>query len=83
MMCVRIRGNVENRGTAGEQLSGHTGFVGHYLHTGWMLLTAAVAVGAGFATMNMMLADSGLAVLNEHAAPLMAFIGRLTTTRIR
>lgn len=50
----------------------------HYAHTGWQLLSATVAVVAGFSTLNMTLADSGLAVLNEHAAPLFTVFTRLT-----
>jgi hypothetical protein len=42
----------------------------HYAHTGWRLLGAAAAVVAGFSTLNMTLADSGLVVLQEHTAPL-------------
>jgi len=50
----------------------------HYAHIAWMVTVAAVAVVVGFSTLNMMLADSGLAVLNEHAAPVMTFCARLT-----
>ena len=49
-----------------------------YVHTAWMVVVAVVAVVVGFSTLNMMLADSGLAVLNEHAAPVMTFCARLT-----
>jgi len=77
-MSARIRGNVESK-VAGEQQPGGQGnIVSHYAHLAWMLLNAAVAVVVGFSTLNMMLADSGMAVLNEHAAPLTTFIGRLT-----
>ena len=40
-----------------------------------MVVGAAVAVVAGFATLNLLLADNGMAVLNEHAAP---FLSRIT-----
>lgn len=64
--------------TAEQQASGRGNVVMHYAHTTWMLVLAVTAVGVGFATVNMMLADSGMAVLNHHAAPVMTFIGRLT-----
>jgi hypothetical protein len=44
----------------------------HYVHTGCRLLGAAAAVLAGFSTLNMTLADSGLAILQEHTAPLLS-----------
>ena len=49
-----------------------------YAHLTWMVAVAAIAVVVGFSTLNMMLADSGLAVLNEHAAPFMTLFARLT-----
>jgi len=54
------------------------GLATHHAHTAWMLAGAAVAVVAGFATLNLFLADSGMAVLNEHAAPYLPFLARLT-----
>ncbi len=59
-------------------ISGRGNFLLHHAHTAWMVVLAAVAVVVGFSTLNMMLADSGLAVLNEHAAPFMTFCARLT-----
>ena len=52
--------------------------VTHHARTAWMLVGAAVAVVAGFATLNLLLADNGLAVLNEHATPYLPFLSRLT-----
>jgi hypothetical protein len=43
-----------------------------------MVVVAAVAVVVGFSTLNMMLADSGMAVLNVHAAHVMGFFARVT-----
>jgi hypothetical protein len=58
--------------------TGIGGRVMQYAHLSWMLVVAAIAVVVGFSTLNMMLADSGLAVLNEHAAPFMTLFARLT-----
>ena len=64
--------------TIAPQSSGARYFVAHYIHTSWMVLGAVIAVIAGFTTLNMFMADSGMAVLNEHAAPVMTFFARLT-----
>lgn len=58
--------------------TGIGGRVTQYAHVIWMVAVAAFAVVIGFSTLNMMLADSGLAVLNEHASPFMTFFSRLT-----
>ena len=58
--------------------TGIGGRITQHAHVTWMLSVATVAVVVGFATLNMMLADSGLAVLNEHAAPFMTLFARLT-----
>lgn len=58
--------------------SGIGGRAMQYAHLTWMLALAAIAVVVGFSTLNMILADSGMAVLNEHAAPFMTFFARLT-----
>jgi len=50
----------------------------HHAHTAWMLVGAVIAVTVGFATLNMLLADNGMAVLNEHATPYLPFLSRLT-----
>jgi hypothetical protein len=47
---------------------GIASLIGHQAHTAWILLGAVVAVTVGFATLNLFLADSGLAVLSEHAS---------------
>ena len=52
--------------------------VTHHARTAWMLVGAVVAVTVGFATLNLFLADNGLAVLNEHATPYLPFLSRLT-----
>lgn len=52
--------------------------VTHHARIAWMLVGATVAVVAGFATLNLILADNGMAVLHEHAAPLLPFLSRLT-----
>jgi len=49
----------------------------HYAHVGWQLLSGTVAVVAGFSTQNMTLADSGLAVLNQHATSFTTLFTRL------
>ena len=64
--------------TAEQQSSRRGKIVTHYAHTGWLVVHAVVAVVVGFSTLNMTLADSGLAVLNEHVAPFGTFIARLT-----
>jgi hypothetical protein len=53
-----------------RQARGRARLATHYAHTGWRLLSATAAVLAGFSTLNMTLADSGIAVLQEHTAPL-------------
>lgn len=58
--------------------TGVTGFFAHQAHTVWVVLHAVIAVLVGFATLNLFLADSGMAVLNEHAAPYLPFLARLT-----
>jgi hypothetical protein len=59
-----------------ERAGGHTRLATHYAHTGFRLLGAAAAVVAGFSTLNMTLADSGFAVLQEHTAPLASMFSR-------
>jgi len=68
-----------NEVAAAEQQSGRSGnWLAHYAHYAWMVVHAVFAVVVGFSTLNMTLADSGLAVLNEHAAPYMTLLARLT-----
>jgi hypothetical protein len=65
--------------TNGEQYcSGRGRFVLHHARTGWMLLSAMVAVIAGVVTLNLILTDSGMAILNHHLSPLMSHVTRLT-----
>jgi hypothetical protein len=77
MMCERIRAGMEEVATT-EQAAGRGNVVTHSVRMGWMLLSAMLAVVVGFATLNMILADSGMAVLNEHSALFTAFVARLT-----
>jgi len=79
MMCERIRANwMKKVATTAEQTSGTGNALTQMARTVWMLLHAMLAVVVGFATLNMVLADSGMAVLNEHSAIFTAFVGRLT-----
>ncbi|MGZ4787668.1 MAG: hypothetical protein ACXVZX_04055 [Terriglobales bacterium] len=64
--------------TSEQQMSGRGNVIGHCARTLWMLLGAMLAVVVGFATVNMVLADSGFAVLNEHSPMLTAFLTRMT-----
>jgi hypothetical protein len=57
---------------------GFSNVVVHFIRTVWMLLGAMLAVVVGFATLNMVLADSGFAVLNEHSPMLTAIMTRIT-----
>jgi hypothetical protein len=61
-----------------EQQAGRRGRATHYAYTGWRLLSATAAVVAGFSTLNMTLADSGLAMLQEHTAPITSMLARFT-----
>lgn len=55
-----------------------TGPLGHYAHTVWHVAGAFISVIAGWSTLNVPLADSGLAVLNHHAGPILAYLAKLT-----
>jgi hypothetical protein len=61
-----------------EEQAGRRGRATHYACTGWRLLSATAAVVAGFSTLNVTLADSGFAMLQEHTAPLTSILARLT-----
>lgn len=69
---------MENVITTEQQSRRRGRIVTHYAHTSWRLAGALVAVVAGFSTLNMTLADSGFAVLNEHVAPFAAVFARMT-----
>ncbi len=62
----------------GQQMRGVASLVVHSAQTTWMVLGAVIAVAVGYATLNMVLADSGFAVLNEHSPMLTAFMARVT-----
>jgi len=59
-------------------MSAANNVVVHLIRTVWMLLAAMLAIVVGFATLNMVLADSGFAVVNEHSPMLTAFLTRMT-----
>ncbi len=62
----------------GQQMRGVASLVVHSAQTTWMVLGAVIAVAVGYATLNMVLADSGFAVLNEHSPMLTTFMARVT-----
>ena len=62
----------------GQQMRGVLSLLTHSAQITWMVLSAMFAVALGYATLNMVLADSGFAVLNEHSPMLTAFMARLT-----
>jgi uncharacterized membrane protein len=53
-----------------QQTGGRLMMAGHYLRTSWALVNAVVAVVAGLSTLNMAVANSGMATLNQATAPL-------------
>jgi hypothetical protein len=60
-----------------QQASGRGSVMAHYVRALWTVAGAVVAVVAGISTLNMAVADAGLATLNEFAAPVMAQMARM------
>jgi len=60
-----------------QKQGGRGHFLVHHARTSWMLASALMAVVAGIATLNLILTDSGMAILNHHLGPLMAHLSRL------
>lgn len=55
--------------------------VGQFVHcarTTWTLVNAVIAVVAGISTLNMAVANAGLATLNELASPIIQQFARLS-----
>ena len=69
---------MEQLSQTGRRVGGSGNVLTHFFRTLWMLLAAMLAVVVGFATLNMVLADSGFAVLNEHSPILTALFARVT-----
>jgi hypothetical protein len=63
--------------TAIQQSSGRISQVGHYARTTWTLAIAVIAVIAGITTLNMVVANLGVATLNEIASPFMQQLARM------
>jgi hypothetical protein len=63
--------------TAVQQSGGRIAQAGHYARIGWTLVNAVIAVIAGISTLNMAVANTGMATLNEVASPLMQQFARL------
>ena len=63
--------------TAVQQSGSRIAQAGHYARVGWTLVNAAVAVIAGISTLNMVVANIGMATLNEVASPIMQQLARL------
>jgi hypothetical protein len=63
--------------TAMQQSGGRLAQVGHYARTMWTLCNAVIAVVAGISTLNMAVANTGMATLNEVASPFMQQFARL------
>ena len=56
---------------------GSESFRTQHARTMWIVLSAAVAIVAGFVTLNMTLADSGIVVMNQHLTPVLTALSRL------
>ncbi len=69
---------IEQLSTVEQRTGGWANLVVHFVRMVWMLMTAMLAVAVGFATLNMVLTDSGFAVLSEHSPMLTAFLARVT-----
>jgi hypothetical protein len=54
--------------TAIEQSGGRCAQLGHYTRTAWTLFHAVIAVIAGVSTLNMAVANTGMATLSEVAS---------------
>ncbi|HWR14288.1 MAG TPA: hypothetical protein VN577_05645 [Terriglobales bacterium] len=61
-----------------QQMASRVALVGHGARTAWTLASAVIAVVAGISTLNMAVADIGMATLNEIASPWVQQIARLT-----
>jgi hypothetical protein len=57
--------------------SGRFAKVGHYTRTVWTLGNAVIAVIAGLSTLNIAVANTGMATLNEAASPFLQHFARL------
>ena len=77
-MQAHQSGWMEQLSTIEQQAGWRGNALTHFVGTIWMVLTAMLSVIVGFATLNMVLADSGFAVLNEHSPMLMALVARVT-----
>ncbi len=51
-----------------QQTGGRLMMASYYLRTSWGLVNAVIAVVAGLSTLNMAVADAGMATLNEAAS---------------
>ena len=60
-----------------QQTTGRLMIAGHYLRTSWALVNAVIAVVAGLSTLNMPVADAGMATINQVASPLMQQFARM------
>jgi hypothetical protein len=62
--------------TAIQQSGGRIPQVGHYARTTWTLALAVIAMIAGISTLNMLVANMGVAALHEVASPIMQQLAR-------
>ena len=60
-----------------QQSGSRIGQAGHYARVGWTLLNAVIAVIAGISTLNMAVANTGMATINEFASPLMQQLAQM------
>jgi hypothetical protein len=60
-----------------QQSGGRFAQVGHYARTTWTLCNAVIAVVAGVSTLNMAVANTGMATLNHVTSPLLQQFARL------
>jgi hypothetical protein len=63
--------------TAMQQSGGRIAPVGYYARMIWTLTIAVIAVIAGITTLNMVVANLGVATLNEVASPFMQQLARM------
>ncbi len=63
--------------TAFQQCTGRIGQAAEYARTGWTVTMALIAVIGGISTLNMTIANLGMATLNDVASPFMQQLARL------
>jgi uncharacterized membrane protein len=60
-----------------QQVGGRTAQTGYFVRQTWTLCSAMIAVVAGISTLNMMVANMGMATISEFASPITQQFARL------